>query len=132
SNVWEHPALRGKERYKGSMQRSAPRTYKPTAQSSTHLNQKPLVFMRRMVSACTNPGDVVWEPFGGLCSASVAAIELGRNSYAAEPVPTFADLSRERLSETQAIAPLVSIQSVRSSSGSPAKTQEELDFADEA
>jgi SAM-dependent methyltransferase len=40
---------------------------------------------------------VVWEPFGGLCSASVAAVTLGRRAFAAETDPTFADLAAERL-----------------------------------
>lgn len=103
TNVWELPALRGTERIKGSLQRAAPRVYKPTALSSSHLNQKPLKFMRRIVSACTNPGDVVWEPFGGLCSATVAAVELGRAGYAAEIEPLFQDLASDRLKETEAL-----------------------------
>jgi site-specific DNA-methyltransferase (adenine-specific) len=45
----------------------------------------------------TAPGDVVWEPFGGLCTASVAAVTSGRLAYAAELVPRFADLAEERL-----------------------------------
>jgi len=40
---------------------------------------------------------VVWEPFGGLCSASVAAVTLGRRAFAAETDPSFADLAEERL-----------------------------------
>jgi DNA modification methylase len=39
----------------------------------------------------------VWEPFGGLCSASVAAVALGRRAYAAETDRAFADLAEERL-----------------------------------
>ncbi|MDP9800083.1 site-specific DNA-methyltransferase (adenine-specific) [Arcanobacterium wilhelmae] len=97
TNVWDRPSLRGKERYRGSMQRSAPRTYKPTAMSASHLNQKPLDLMRRIVSASTNPGDTVWEPFGGLCSGSVAACELGRIPWAAEIDPGFYEIASERL-----------------------------------
>jgi len=40
---------------------------------------------------------VVWEPFGGLCSASVAAVTLGRRAFAAETDPAFADLAAQRL-----------------------------------
>jgi site-specific DNA-methyltransferase (adenine-specific) len=40
---------------------------------------------------------VVWEPFGGLCSASVAAVRLGRRAFTAETDPAFADLAAERL-----------------------------------
>ena len=53
--------------------------------------------MERLIGAVTQPGDVVWEPFGGLCSASVAAVTLGRRAFAAETDPAFADLAVERL-----------------------------------
>jgi site-specific DNA-methyltransferase (adenine-specific) len=52
----------------------------------------------------TEPGDVVWEPFGGLCSGSVAAVTLGRRAFAAETDPAFADLAAERL-RRPAVAP---------------------------
>jgi site-specific DNA-methyltransferase (adenine-specific) len=64
-----------------------------------HLNQKPLAFMRRIVNACTVAGEVVWEPFGGLCSASVAAVELGRRAFAAEQNDVFHALAAERLQD---------------------------------
>lgn len=97
TNVWRHGALHGAERLKGSGKRAAPRVYKPTGSSASHLNQKPLEFMRRILTACTDVGDVVWEPFGGLCSAAVAAVELGRQAFAAEPLDVFNDLAIDRL-----------------------------------
>ena len=97
TNVWSAPPLHGGERYKGNGIRSAPRVHRPGASAAVHLNQKPLEFMRRILSASTDPGDVVWEPFGGLCTASVAAIELGRRPMAAEAVDRFVDLAAERL-----------------------------------
>ncbi|KAB2587309.1 site-specific DNA-methyltransferase [Rhodococcus erythropolis] len=100
TNVWDHPSLRGSERYRGNMARSAPRTYKPTSMSASHLNQKPLALMERIIKASTNPGDVIWEPFGGLCTGSLAAINLGRQAYAAEMDEGFHQLATERL-ETQ-------------------------------
>ncbi|MPV51051.1 site-specific DNA-methyltransferase [Pseudactinotalea sp. HY160] len=97
TNVWTRPPLHDSERLRGSMRRSAPRTYKPTKASSTHLNQKPLEFMERLVAATTGVGDVVWEPFGGLGTGSVAAVDQGRVPYLAEIDPYFADLAEERL-----------------------------------
>ena len=44
----------------------------------------------------------MWEPFGGLCSASVAALTLGRRAFAAETDPEFADLAAERLRRAKA------------------------------
>lgn len=97
TNVWDRPPLADGERLKGTMERSAPRTYKPTKQSAAHLNQKPLDLMLTQVFAASNEGDVIWEPFGGLASASVASVLLGRHAYAAELDDTFAHLAAERL-----------------------------------
>ncbi|MHA7146468.1 DNA methyltransferase [Arthrobacter sp. TmT3-37] len=99
TNVWQRPPLHDSERLKGAMERSAPRTYKPTRASATHLNQKPLEFMVRQVEATTSQGDVVWEPFGGLASASVAAVSTGRRAFAAEVDIAFQGLACERLNE---------------------------------
>lgn len=97
TNVWSRPPLHDSERLKGTLERSAPRVYKPGAQSAAHLNQKPLEFMVRQVQSTTDLGAVVWEPFGGLASASVAAVDLGRRAFAAEVNRTFFDLAVERL-----------------------------------
>lgn len=99
TNVWRRPALHDSERIKGNLQRAAPRVHNPTAASAAHLNQKPLEFMERQVQAVTRVGDVVWEPFGGLASASVAAVELGRVPYVAEVQPEFQRLAERRLQE---------------------------------
>ena len=107
TNVWDRPALRSTERYKGSLRRSAPRTHSPTAQSSTHLNQKPLDLLRRSIAASTRQGDVIWEPFGGLASATVAATELGRRGYVAEINPDFAVVASERLEQVASDNPLL-------------------------
>jgi site-specific DNA-methyltransferase (adenine-specific) len=104
TNVWSRRPLHGEERLKGTLRRAAPRVHNPTAASSAHLNQKPLEFMERLITAVTEPGDVVWEPFGGLCSASVAAVTMGRRAFAAETDPAFADLAAERLRRAGAIA----------------------------
>ena len=97
TNVWNRPPLHDSERVKGTLRRAAPRVYRPTSGSSAHLNQKPLEFMERIVRAVTSEGDVVWEPFGGLASASVAAVALGRRAYVAEVDREFAALAAERL-----------------------------------
>lgn len=106
TNVWEHPPVNGAERIRNlDGARHAPRVHKPTAGiASAHLNQKPLALMKRILEAASQPGAVVWEPFGGLCSASVAAIETGRRPFAAEIDDRIADLAEERLrAETHAV-----------------------------
>ena len=97
TNVWTHPPVNGNERFRSGGKRSAPRVHNPGKQAAAHLNQKPLEFMRRVVTASTQCGDMLWEPFGGLCSAVVAAVELGRDAYAAEPVTDFFDIAVERI-----------------------------------
>lgn len=97
TNVWNRPPLHDGERMKGSMRRSAPRVYRPTKASTTHLNQKPLELMERLVHSTTDFGDVVWEPFGGLGTGAVASVAMGRRAYVAEIDAYFAELAKERL-----------------------------------
>ena len=73
TNVWHRQPLRGNERVKA-----------PQKMKAAHLNQKPLDLMKLIIEASTDPGDLVWEPFGGLCSASLAAKLTGRRAYGCE------------------------------------------------
>ncbi len=84
TNVWREPAVRGKERLKD--------LHKPL-----HMNQKPLTLVERTILASSDPGDVVWEPFGGLCSAAIASVNTGRLGYSAEVLQSFYALATERL-----------------------------------
>lgn len=83
-NVWRHPPVRGGERLK-------------VHGATAHVNQKPLKLVRDTILWSSNPGDVVWEPFGGLCTAMVAAVETGRHGHAAEVNSVFHGLATTRL-----------------------------------
>jgi DNA modification methylase len=85
TNVWEQPALHGNERVTAPDGRAV------------HLNQKPLSLMTRIIEAASDRGDVVWEPFGGLFSATVAAKRLGRRAFACETDPTYFQFGVKRL-----------------------------------
>ncbi len=74
TNVWQRSALRGAERIK----------INGTDGPAAHLNQKPLDLLELIITASSNRGDTVWEPFGGLFSASIAAARSQRRAYAAE------------------------------------------------
>lgn len=89
TNVWDVPSLRTSERVKN------------TSGKNFHTNQKPLLLMERQISATTDAGDVVWEPFGGMCTASAAAKKLKRNSYAAEMNTEYHSVANTRIQETQ-------------------------------
>lgn len=94
TNVWSEPPVHGAERVKA------------VGSSVLHANQKPLRLMERQILAVTDPGDVVWEPFGGLCSASVAAVRHGRIAQAAEISADFFKIGRERVQMEAAKLPL--------------------------
>ena len=87
TNVWHEQPIHGRERVKGS------RGY-------LHANQKPFALVERQILASTEPGDVVWEPFGGLCTATIAAARTGRIAYAAEINEEFFQASVARLHAT--------------------------------
>ena len=84
TNVWTRPALRGDERVTTDAGRAV------------HLNQKPLDLMRMIIQASSAPEDPIWEPFGGLFSASLAAYQLGRRAYAAELDSTYFQFGIDR------------------------------------
>lgn len=79
TNVWERNPLNGTERIK---------VHKLSGKAA-HLNQKPLDLMRLIIEASSDIGDVVWEPFGGLFSASLAAKQTERRAFAAELDSTY-------------------------------------------
>ena len=67
---------------------------------AAHLNQKPLDLMRLIVGATSEPGDVVWEPFGGLFSGALACRQLGRRAFSCEIDPTYYKLGVGRFAPT--------------------------------
>ncbi len=73
TNVWDTPPLHTKERVK-----------MVASSKYFHLNQKPLKLMELIINASSHAGDVIWEPFGGLFSASLAGHLLNRKVYGAE------------------------------------------------
>jgi DNA modification methylase len=86
TNVWQRNALNGNERVK------AP----DLGSKAAHLNQKPLDLMRLIIEASSDKGDIVWEPFGGLFSASLAATLTGRKAYSCEMDYAYFHLGVER------------------------------------
>lgn len=85
TNVWSEPAVRGAERLKDENAKCI------------HANQKPLKLIERIIYASSDPGDVIWEPFGGLCSVAVASIMTGRRCYSAEILPDYYVLAKNRI-----------------------------------
>lgn len=86
TNVWSEPPLHGGERIK-------------RGSTPVHCNQKPVSITRLIIESSSDPGDVVWEPFGGLCTAAVASAGLGRWCYSAEIDRKFYDHAAGRLAD---------------------------------
>lgn len=76
TNVWDVPALRGNERVKN-------------ADGVSHPNQKPTSLFERTIVSSSDRGDVVWEPFGGLCTAAIVSARTGRICHSAEIIPDY-------------------------------------------
>ena len=85
TNVWRQSSPRGKSRVPYG--------------KSTHPNQKPLKLVERVVSASSNKGDVVWEPFAGTAPAAVVSLRTGRSYYGAEISDEFFKLCCHRLTQ---------------------------------
>jgi modification methylase len=71
-SVWRFPICNGDARKKGGDGKKL------------HSTEKPLALMERIVSACTRPGDLVLDPFGGTGTTAEAALRLGRRYFLVE------------------------------------------------
>lgn len=96
TNVWSELAVRGSERVKDRY-------------TVLHANQKPLRLMERIILASSDPSDVIWEPFGGLCTAALAALRTQRQCYSAEIIPEYFRLARQRLERLGSMLPLFNL-----------------------
>lgn len=74
TNVWSRPPLRIEERIKVNGSNG----------KAVNLDPKLLDLTTTMIKAATTKNSAVWEPFGGLFSASLAARHLGKRSIGAE------------------------------------------------
>lgn len=87
TNVWHEPQLCSVERLK-------------VKNKAIHLNQKPLVLIKRIVEMSSDRGDVVWEPFGGLFTTAIASLELGRECYSCEIESEVYEVGVERVRDS--------------------------------
>jgi site-specific DNA-methyltransferase (adenine-specific) len=87
TNVWHRNPLSGKERLRINGDNG----------KAVHLNQKPLDLMMMIIEASSDEGDVIWEPFGGLFTACLAAGRLKRPAFGAENDATYFQYGVARL-----------------------------------
>lgn len=80
-NFFESPTCRQPERLK----------------NPKHPTQKPVVLLKHMIKIATNENDVIFDPFMGVGSTGVAALELGRKFIGIELNNSYFEASKKRL-----------------------------------
>lgn len=68
-----------------------------------HPTQKPEALLYRVLLACTNPGDVVLDPFFGTGTTGAVARRLGREWIGIEREKRYVTVARERIASTLAL-----------------------------
>jgi hypothetical protein len=79
TNVWREPPLNGEERLK-------------IRGKSVHLK-----IIELIIRSSSDKGDLIWEPFGGLCTTAIAAYKLSRRCVSAEMQRKIFELAVSRL-----------------------------------
>ena len=81
---WVIPICGGKERLKLNG-------------TKAHPTQKPEALLYRILLACTNPGDIVLDPFMGTGTTGAVAKRLGRDWIGCERDPIYCEVAEERI-----------------------------------
>lgn len=69
-----------------------------------HPTQKPLKVMRKLIEIASNSGDTVLDPFAGVGSTGVAAVQLGRKFVGIEKDATYNEAAFRRLAAARRLA----------------------------
>jgi DNA modification methylase len=68
-----------------------------TKEKVGHPSQKPLALIHKLIQCCTDPGDLVVDPFFGSGTTGVAADGLGRRWIGIEKDPAYVKMAQTRL-----------------------------------
>jgi len=71
----------------------------PTSQGSGHPTQKPIQLIERWVTAFTNPGDLILDPFAGSGTTLLAAKNNGRRAVGIELDERYCEIAANRLTQ---------------------------------
>ena len=71
-----------------------------------HATQKPEALLHRVIRACSNPGDVVLDPFFGSGTTGAVAKRLSRNWIGIEREPEYVEIAAKRIA--QVVLPMFS------------------------
>jgi len=70
-----------------------------------HTTQKPESLLYRVLTAASNKGDVILDPFFGTGTTGAVAKRLGRNYIGCERETKYINVAKERIRKTQALGP---------------------------
>lgn len=76
---------------------SIPTTPKSEKLQGNHPTQKPLALLDRVISAFSNPGDVILDPFMGSGTTGLAALRIQRSFIGIEKEQTYYNLAEARM-----------------------------------
>jgi len=79
------------------------------AGAKLHPTQKPEALLHRVILACTQPGEVVLDPFLGTGTTAAVAKRLGRRFIGIEREDAYAEGARRRLAEVQPVEESVAL-----------------------
>ena len=75
---------------------------KERVKNPVHPTQKPIKVLSPLIRLATNPGDLVFDPFMGVGSTAVAALQLNRRFLGIEIDPAYFKAAEKRI---QAVTP---------------------------
>ena len=87
-DVWVFPLVQGKERLRDKKGNTA------------HPTQKPEAMLERIITASSNKGDTVLDPFMGSGTTAVVAKKLNRKWIGIEQSKTYVRLAEKRIKNT--------------------------------
>lgn len=85
---WEIPLCTGRERCAVNGKKA-------------HATQKPEALLYRIITAASNPGDVVLDPFFGSGTTGAVARKLNRRWIGIEREPAYVEVARKRIADVQ-------------------------------
>jgi site-specific DNA-methyltransferase (adenine-specific) len=97
---WILPICSGSERVKNGNKKA-------------HPTQKPEALLHRVITASSQPGDVVLDPFFGTGTTGVVAKQLHRHWIGIEQEMKYVQVAQDRIDKVQPEAPVVKIFNIR-------------------
>lgn len=77
----------------------------PSGRGKVHPTEKPLKLFQYLITASSNEGDIVCDPFVGSGTTSVSAISLGRSFIGGDINPDYCKIAEDRLNQCGLFTP---------------------------